>query len=90
MEKIEKITDHENMMEAQKELEAMEDKPISAETPLSFTNFSLELQERFQRAVDYADLFVELRWYSCRRCGSVLSLPLHARRHPRILQHGES
>ena len=42
-------------------LEALEQKLMAAEKPLSFQSFSSEIQERFQRASDYADMFVELK-----------------------------
>ena len=34
---------------------------MAAEKPLSFKSFSPKIQERFQRASDYADMFVELK-----------------------------
>ena len=34
---------------------------MAAEKPLSYKSFSPEIQERFQRASDYADMFVELK-----------------------------
>jgi hypothetical protein len=48
-------------MQSLKKLEAMEEKFLVLEKPLSFKNFPPEVQERFQRAVDYADFFVEVK-----------------------------
>ena len=42
-------------------LGALELQLMAAEKPLSFKSFSPEVQERFQRASDYADMFVELK-----------------------------
>ena len=48
-------------MQSRTELEALEEKLMAAEKPMSFASFALDIQERFQRAVDYADMFVELK-----------------------------
>ena len=48
-------------MQSRTELETLEEKLMAAEKPMSFASFALGIQERFQRAVDYADMFVELK-----------------------------
>ena len=40
-------------------LEALEEKLMAAEKPRSFASFASDIQERFQRVDDYADMFVE-------------------------------
>ena len=42
-------------------LEALELQLMAAEKPVCFKSFFPEVQERFQRASDYADMFVELK-----------------------------
>ena len=48
-------------MQSRTELEALEEKLMAAEKPMSFESFAPDIQERFQRAADYADMFVELK-----------------------------
>ena len=61
MEKIKKLQNHKDVMQSQTELEALEDELMVAEKPMSFASFAPGIQERFQRAVDYADMFVKLK-----------------------------
>jgi hypothetical protein len=62
MENIKKLEKHEDIVKSQKELEAKQDELMAAEKPMSFASFAPpEIQKRYQRAVDYADMFVELK-----------------------------
>ena len=61
VETIKKLQNHKVVMQSQTELVALEDELMAAEKPMSFASFAPDIQERFQRAVDYADMFVELK-----------------------------
>jgi hypothetical protein len=59
--KFKKLENHEEIMPLVKELEALEEEIMVHEKPLSFNKFSPEVRERYLRAADYADLFVEVQ-----------------------------
>jgi hypothetical protein len=58
---IKKLENHEDIIQSRTKLEALEDMLRAAEKPRSSASFAPDIQARFQRAVDYADMFVYLK-----------------------------